>query len=68
MSNNLNLVMRFLAAMTIILAIPTVISSFFGMNVALPFSDDPLGYIYILLISICLAVCGVVFLRRRNMF
>ncbi len=68
MSNNLNLVMRFLAAMTIILAIPTVISSFFGMNVALPFSDDPLGYIYILLMSICLAVCGVVFLRRHNMF
>jgi magnesium transporter len=37
-SNNQNLVMKFLAAMTIILAIPTVVSSFFGMNVPVPFA------------------------------
>jgi magnesium transporter len=68
MSNNLNLVMKFLAAMTIILAIPTVISSFFGMNVALPFSDDPFGVIYISLIAIFMTGCCVVFLWRRHMF
>ena len=35
-SNNLNQVMKFLASVTILLAIPTVISSFFGMNVPVP--------------------------------
>lgn len=35
-SNNLNIVMKFLASMTIVMAIPTMISSFFGMNVDVP--------------------------------
>ena len=67
-SNNLNLVMKFLAAMTIILAIPTVISSFFGMNVAVPFSGDPMAFLYIAIIAGIIAFgCGY-FLWRRDMF
>ncbi len=38
-SNNLNIVMKFLATITIVLSIPTMIASFFGMN----FTDIPLG-------------------------
>ncbi len=38
-SNNLNIVMKFLATITIVLSIPTMIASFFGMN----FVDIPLG-------------------------
>lgn len=68
MSNNLNLVMKFLAAMTIILAIPTVVSSFFGMNVPVPFADDPAGFIYVSGIAMLIAfTCGYI-LWRRNMF
>lgn len=67
-SNNLNLVMKFLTAVTIILAIPTAISGFFGMNVSIPFADDPLAFIYVSLIALFLsAACGI-FLWRRNMF
>src|SRR3989344_5867511 len=40
-SNNLNIVMKFLTSFTIILAIPTVIASLYGMNVRLPFQDSP---------------------------
>ncbi len=68
MSNNLNLVMRFLAAVTIILAIPTVISSFFGMNVPMPFADDELGFIYVAAASVLIAFCCAVMLWRKNMF
>ncbi|HBP65374.1 MAG TPA: magnesium transporter, partial [Desulfosporosinus sp.] len=35
-SNNLNIVMKFLASITIILALPTMLASFFGMNVKIP--------------------------------
>jgi magnesium transporter len=36
-SNNLNMVMKFLTSFTIILALPTMVASFFGMNVPIPF-------------------------------
>ena len=42
-SNNLNLVMKFLASVTIILAIPTLISGLWGMNVPVPFAENPFG-------------------------
>lgn len=67
-SNNLNLVMKFLAAMTILLAIPTVISSFFGMNVAVPFSDEPLAFLIISLIAVGVAGSCAVILWRKDMF
>ena len=39
-SNNLNIVMKVLAAVTILMSIPTIVSSFYGMNVDnLPFAD-----------------------------
>lgn len=38
-SNNLNIVMKVLASITLIISIPTVISGFYGMNTDLPFSD-----------------------------
>jgi len=39
-SNNLNVVMKVLTSITIIMAIPTMIASFFGMNVQMPFGLD----------------------------
>ena len=67
-SNNLNLVMKFLAAMTIILAIPTVISSFFGMNVAVPLAQDAYAFGVISIIAAILSGCVAFFFWRRNMF
>ena len=70
MSNNLNLVMRFLTAITILLAIPTVISSFFGMNVeGFPsFSQGMFAFVDICVISIALSVICATVLWRKNMF
>lgn len=46
-SNNLNIVMKTLATITIVMSIPTMISSFYGMNVnhvGIPFADSPYGF------------------------
>ena len=67
-SNNQNSVMKFLAAMTIIIAIPTVVSSFFGMNVPVPFSENGNGFLYIMLIAVGSSSVLAYAFWRRNMF
>lgn len=67
-SNNQNLVMKFLAAMTIILAIPTVISSFFGMNVPVPMADQSWAFVFIALIALVIAGSSAYLLWRKDMF
>ena len=66
-NNNLNLVMKFLASITIIMSVPTKIGSFWGMNVPMPFGDNHLGFMIVILISI-LATCSVaIFFNRKGM-
>lgn len=67
-SNNQNLVMKFLAAMTIILAIPTVISSFFGMNVPVPLATSTDAFLVIAGLSVSIAGFMAFVLWRHNMF
>jgi magnesium transporter len=54
-SNNVNIAMKFLTSVTIILTLPTMVASFFGMNVALPFAHNPYAFIFTLLIALGLA-------------
>ncbi|MBR1421282.1 MAG: magnesium transporter CorA family protein [Selenomonadaceae bacterium] len=67
-SNNQNMVMKFLAAVTIIIAIPTVVSSFFGMNVPVPFQENVHGFIFVTVIAISFSVISAYFFWRNNMF
>ena len=66
-SNNLNGVMKFLTSITIVLAVPTMISSFWGMNVGLPFQDSPSGFIIMILISVILTLIVTYWLKRKDM-
>jgi len=67
-SNNLNNIMKFLAGITIVISIPTMISSFLGMNVSFgAFQDNPIAAIIILIISILLSIIVAIILKRRNM-
>lgn len=50
-TNKLNKVIQFLTAFTIIMTIPTIIASIYGMNVELPLANNPLAFVYVLLIS-----------------
>lgn len=67
-SNNLNMVMKFLTSVTILLAIPTMISSFWGMNVDVPFSHLPFGFFYVALSAFGLAFFIGYKLWRKGMF
>lgn len=64
-SNNVNIVMKFLTSITIILAIPTMIASFYGMNVPLPMQETHYGFGVIISVSILLAtLIGYIFARK----
>lgn len=66
-SNNLNMVMKFLTSMTIILAIPTMIASFWGMNVVVPFGEtNPFGFIIVAAIIVAVTGIATYLLLRKN--
>jgi magnesium transporter len=68
-SNNLNMVMKFLASITIIIAIPTMIASFYGMNVEdIPLSGQPLAFATIFMISFLISVLLGLFMWRKKFF
>lgn len=67
-SNNLNAVMKFLASATIVVNLPTIVYSFFGMNVDLPFQGIGYGFAIILGISIAISLLVVMAFIRRDWF
>lgn len=67
-SNNLNIVMKFLTSITIILAIPTMIASFWGMNVDVPFKDHPGGFLYVVTIAFIVSFASFWGLWKKNLF
>ncbi|MBK6622052.1 MAG: magnesium transporter CorA family protein [Saprospirales bacterium] len=65
-SNNLNLVIQRLTLITIMLMVPTLVASFYGMNVGLPFQDSRYAFPIILLIAMVISLLlGWYFLRKR---
>ena len=66
-SNNLNGVMKFLTSVTIILAVPTMISSFWGMNVELPFQNSKVGFIIMIAIAVVTTLIVTWWLNRKDM-
>jgi len=66
-SNNLNIVMKFLASVTILISFPTIIASFFGMNVRLPFQDHPLAFFIIIFISI-ITIIGFAYIFSKKKY
>ena len=68
-SNNLNSVMKILAAITIITALPGTVGTFFGMNVPLPISEtSPFSFFSILGISIALSAIATYIFYKRDWF
>ena len=67
-SNNLNIVMKVLASVTILMSIPTIISGIMGMNVPLPLQDHP--YAFLIVMGITLGICSLValLLYKKDMF
>lgn len=67
-SNNLNIVMQRLTSITIVLMVPTLIASFFGMNVQNGLEDEPFAIYLIIIVSLFLSFFVAWFFRSRRMF
>ena len=66
-SNNLNGVMKFLTSLTILISVPTLIASIWGMNVDLPFARSQHGFIILMIISVAVALIAFVWLKKKDM-
>lgn len=67
-SNNLNAVMKVLAALTIIVALPGTVAAFFGMNVALPIESADWAFPAVVGISVGLVGLAAIIFYRRDWF
>lgn len=65
-SNNLNTVMKFLAAITIVISVPMLIASVYGMNVPLPGETSPSTLSILILLSLMLSILVIVVFRKRD--
>ncbi len=65
-SNNLNVIMKILAALTIALNIPTIIASFYGMNINLPFQEHPASFAFIIGLSVSLTALAIYIFYKRD--
>lgn len=69
--NNLNQIMKLLAAVTIVVELPTLIGGFWGMNVlpeSMPFSSSPYGFWIIGLFSLVVCIIAVYILKRKDLW
>ena len=65
-NNNMNTVMRTLTSVTIIMMIPTLITSMFGMNLVNGMEEKPWGFIIAIILSICVSgMCWWFFRHKR---
>ena len=70
-SNNLNIVMKFLATVTIVMSIPTMIFSAYGMNVrgvGMPFANSPYGFTIVIVISLICSIAVAIIFSKKNLF
>ncbi len=67
-SNNLNNVMKHLTAISIILMIPTLIASFYGMNVPNHLENNPFAFVALILASFVISIIGFIFFKKVDWF
>ena len=70
-SNNLNIVMKFLATVTIVMSIPTMGASFYGMNVnsrGMPFANHPYGFVIVLGFALALSLLVAYIFNKKDLF
>ncbi|MXN93060.1 magnesium transporter CorA family protein [Flavobacterium sp. Sd200] len=67
-SNNLNVIMKRLTSISIILMIPTLVASFYGMNVPNSLQENHNGFYIIALVSFIISAAGVIMFKKKNLF
>ncbi|MEG1458202.1 MAG: magnesium transporter CorA family protein [Acetivibrio sp.] len=69
-NNRLNNVMKFLTSITLVMAIPTIISGIYGMNVSekwMPLANEPHGFLIICIFTTLVCIVALLILKRRKM-
>jgi magnesium transporter len=66
-NNNMNTIMRTLTSVTIILMLPTLVASFFGMNLVNGMENSPVGFIVAIVISILISVLSWLIFRHKRL-
>lgn len=65
-TNQLNRTIKLLTALTIILSIPTMVASLYGMNVQLPMSGQPFAFVFILLFISVISFTALLLFQRKK--
>ena len=65
-SNNLNMVMKSLTVVSVIIAVPTVVASFFGMNVPMPFQQNEYGFWLVICLSVLITIVAGIYIRSKQ--
>lgn len=69
-NNRLNNVMKYLAAITIVMSIPSIVSGFWGMNVSgnwIPLSTTPYGFVILCVGTGVICAVAMMILKKRRM-
>lgn len=65
-SNNFNILMKRLTSITIVMAVPTILSGIWGMNVAVPFSNNPSGFVSVIfIIAITTVLLAIALIKKK---
>lgn len=67
-NNNMNLVMKRLTSITILISVPTLIASFFGMNVKIPYEGEMFGFYAAIVLSVLAATAMVLYFNKKKWF
>jgi magnesium transporter len=66
-NNNMNTIMRTLTSVTIILMLPTLVASFFGMNLINGMENSPVGFVIAIIISVLISVLSLLIFRHKRL-
>ena len=66
LANQLNKTIKLLTALTIILSIPTMIASLYGMNVSLPLDKSPNAFSIIVVLIILISFISLIIFQRKK--
>lgn len=67
-SNNLNITMKVLTSLTMVLSVPTIIASLWGMNVHVPFEDSGFGFWFVIGLTAVCSLLAFLLMYKKRMF
>lgn len=66
MSNDLNRIIRILTVLTVLISVPTLIASVYGMNIDLPFADSESAFVQLMVLSFILSLFLLIYFKIKK--